>query len=134
MALRVADHRELLNRILNDHKLASDTLELVPDVQKWCREYGIHENSPFRQAKCLCCYSNSACHIVMVDVLMDDAISSGKSAMECRGLVSEVATLDTDIKYLIHLMLHEVACYVLRSTEQEPRDKWAFERVSMYAI
>jgi len=50
------------------------------------------------------------------------------------GFMSVVEKLDTDIKYLAHLMLHEVACYILRTTEQEPRDTWAFERVARYAI
>jgi len=134
MALTVADHRELLIRILDDYGLAPDTLELVPDVREWCHEHGIDENSPFRQAKCLCRYVDNACHIVMLEVLTDDAIASGKSAMESRGFMSEVATLDTDTKYLVHLLLHEVACHVLNSTDQERRDKWAFERVSKYSI
>ena len=54
--------------------------------------------------------------------------------MLMQGFMSEVEMLDTDVKYLAHLMLHEVACYVLRSTEQAPRDSWAFGRVSRYAI
>jgi len=70
----------------------------------------------------------------MADALTDDAIWSGKAAMECRGFMSEAATLDTDKKYLAHLMLHEVACHVLRRTDQESRDTWAFERVSRYVI
>jgi hypothetical protein len=54
--------------------------------------------------------------------------------MFVNGFTSEVENLDTEIKYLAHLMLHEVACYILRTTEQEPRDTWAFERVARYAI
>ena len=130
----VSNHRELLNRILDGHGLASDTLELVPNVGEWCQANGVDETSSFRQAKCLCRRSDGACHIVMADVLTEDAISSGKGAMEYRGFLSEVAALDTDMKYLIHLMLHEIACHVLGSTEQEPRDKWAFDRVPKYAI
>ena len=134
MAVVVSNHRELLNRILDDHGLASDTLEVVPNVREWCHAHGVDEASSFRQAKCLCRHSDGACHIVMADVLTDDAISSGKGAMEYRGLSAEVAALDTDMKYLVHLMLHEIARHVLGSTEQEPRDKWAFEHVSKYAI
>ena len=134
MALAVGNHRELLNRILADHELGPDTLELVPNVQAWCRTNKLDEKNPDRQAKCLCRRSDGACHIVMLDFLSDDAIAGGKADMEAYGFWAEVATLDSDIKYLVHLMLHEVACYVLGTTEQLPRDKWAFERVSRYAI
>lgn len=133
MAVAVADHRELLDRILRDHGLRPEALELVPDVQAWCHENGVEERSPNRQAKCFLNH-DGRCHIVMLDRLSDDLIAGGKDGMFVNGFVSEVGMLDTDIKYLVHLMLHEVACYVLRTTEQEPRDTWAFERVARYAI
>jgi hypothetical protein len=132
MALAVADHRGLLNRILADHGLSADTLELVPDVQRWCPANETEESNPFAQAKCLC-RSDGACHIVMVDVLTEDAINGGKGRMDALGLMHEVAGLDTEVKYLTHLMLHEVACHVLGTTEQLPRDKWAFDRLNRYA-
>jgi hypothetical protein len=73
---------------------------------------------------------------ILLLVLTIDALGASpiKAGWKYRGFVSEVAKLDTDMKYLVHLMLHEIACHVLRSTEQELRDKWAFERVSKYAI
>ena len=61
-------------------------------------------------------------------------ISSGKAAMVVHGFLCEVSTLDSDEKYLVHLMLHEVACHVLQTIEQEPRDRWAFEHLPTYAI
>jgi hypothetical protein len=134
MAIVVANHRELLNRILNDHGLSADTLELVPDVQRWCEANGIEENNPFRQAKCICRRSDDACRIVMLNVLSEDDIAGGKGHLDASGLAAHAAALDTDVKYLIHLMLHEVACHVLGTTEQLPRDRWAFERVPRYAI
>ena len=132
--LQVAAYRPLLDRILSDAGLPPETLELVPDLQIWCHNSGVGEDQPFRQARCLCRISDRACHIVMVEVLTDDMISRGKDAMEFHGFSSEIMSLDTDTKYLIHLMLHEVACHVLQTTEQEQRDRWAFERVSKYAI
>ena len=121
----------MLDRILKEHGLTPANLELVPNVQAWCQERGVEERNPNRQAKCFL-NSNGTCHIVMVDVLTDDAIAGGKGGM--LGFLSEIEKLDTDVKYLAHLMLHEVACHVLGTTEQEARDAWAFERVSLYAI
>ena len=124
----------MLDRILSDSGLSTDTLELVPDVQEWCQANGVEESHPFRQAKCLCRRSDRSCHIVMVDTLTDEMISSGKAAMAIRGFSREVSALDSDEKYLVHLMLHEVACHVLQSIEQESRDRWAFKRLPTYAI
>jgi|SRR4051812_5149093 hypothetical protein len=133
MAVTVADHREMLDRILQDHGLWPENLELVSDVQAWCHKRGLEERSPNRQAKCFLNHDGT-CQIVMLDRLTDDLIAGGKGGMFVNGFMSEVEDLDTDIKYLAHLMLHEVACYVLRTTKQEPRDTWAFERVARYAI
>ena len=133
MAIATADHREMLGKILRDYGLQPETLELVPDVQAWCRQHDVEETNPNRQAKCFR-KRDGAYHIVMLDHLADDLIASGKDGMLLNGFMSEVDGLDTDVKYLAHLMLHEVACYVLGTTEQEPRDTWAFERVGRYAI
>ena len=133
MAIAGADHREMLNRILRDHGLQPENLELVPDVQAWCQGHGIEEKNPNRQAKCFLKHDGT-CHIVMLDHLSDNVIAGGKGGMFMNGFMSEIDSLDTDVKYLAHLLLHEVACHVLRTTEQEPRDTWAFERVGRYAI
>lgn len=132
MTLIVSDHRPLLNTILSDYGLAPDALQLVPDVQATSVGYGIAESSHARQAKCLCSFERGTCHIIMLDMLSDEAIASGKSALEFLGFETEVAALDSDLKYLIHLMLHEIACHILQSTEQETRDEWAFERILKY--
>ncbi len=132
MTLIVSDHRPLLNTVLNDYGIAPETLELVSDVQAASLAYGIGERSYARQAKCLCSFEHRSCRIIMLDVLSDEAIASGKGALEFLGFETEVTTLNSDLRYLIHLLLHEIACHILQSTEQVPRDKWAFERISKY--
>src|SRR4051812_13820209 len=104
MAITVTDHREMLNRILQDHGLTAVNLELVRNVQAWCHQRGIEEQNPDRQAKCFLS-SNGSCHIVMLDVLTDDAIGGGKGGMLMHGFMTEVEKLDTDVKYLAHLLL-----------------------------
>lgn len=114
--------------------MSADVLELVPDVQAWCEAHGVPESNPNRQAKFLRRRSDGKPHIVMVDVLTDDMIANGKGLMEILGFTSEVASLDSDLKYLAHLTLHEVACHVLQTPEQAMRDEWAFKKVPQYAI
>ena len=131
--LRVAEHVPLLHQMLGDYGLPPTSLEIVPSVQAWCREHGIPERNPFRTAKCLCRSADGACHIVMAAEISDDQISGGKSGMERQGFAEEVRALGTDRAYLVHLMLHEIGCHVLRTTEQRPRDEWAFSEMVNYA-
>jgi len=131
--LRVAEYLPLLHRMLDDYGLPGTTLEIVPNVQAWSWAQGIVDSNPFRTAKCLCRASDGACHIVMAEEISEDQIRGGKSGMECQGFKEEVRTLASDRDYLVHLMLHEIACHVLKTTEQRPRDEWAFAEMSKYA-
>lgn len=54
--------------------------------------------------------------------------------MAVHGFSCEVSALDSDEKYLVHLMLHEVACHVLQTIDQDLRDRWAFDRLPTYTI
>jgi len=128
--VNVQAHRSLLDRMLSDYALEPECLEIVPDVQAWCRSRNMEERNPWRSAKCL--YSKDGCHIVMCETLTDSMIASAKSAMELKGFEAEVATLDTEVKYLVHLMLHEIGCFTLQTSEQEARDAWAFREMSRY--
>ena len=46
--------------------------------------------------------------------------------MEHHGFDAEVASLNTDHRYLLHLVLHETAAFKLQSAKQAERDEWAF--------
>ena len=119
--------------MLQDFGLLPGSLEIVPDVQAWCHANGVEEKNPFRTAKCFCHWAEGACHIVLAETISDEQISGAKDGMECSGFVEEVHRLGTDRKYLVHLMLHEIACHVLKTAEQEPRDAWAFSEMERYA-
>jgi len=117
--------------MLVHYGLSPECLEIVPDVQAWCVANGVDEQSPWRAAKCF--YSPSSCHIVMRDEQTDSMISSAKGAMLYRGFADELESLDSDRKYLVHLMLHEIACFTLQTSEQERRDAWAFQQMHCHA-
>lgn len=131
--IRVAPHRSRIDAILLDHGLDPGCLDLVPDVQAWCASRGVEESNPHRMAKCFCHWEEGTCYIVLSESLSQHQIKSGKAAMACYGLREEVRQLDTPEKFLIHLVLHEVAGHVLKTTEQKPRDVWAFEQLARYA-
>ena len=115
----------MLHAMLKRYDLPPETLELTKSVQDWCRARGVPEDNPFRAAKCFS--TAERCHIVMQAELSASMVASAKSYMEFCGLEAQVAELNTDARYLAHLMLHEIACFKLQSIEQEARDIWAFE-------
>jgi hypothetical protein len=49
------------------------------------------------------------------------------------GLGNQVERLLTSEKlWLLHLLLHEIACHILGTTEQCPRDIWAFNEMEKH--
>jgi hypothetical protein len=132
--IRVSDHRHAINRILAHYGLKPDTLEVVPSVFEWCRANGIAEKNIGRMAKCFCNWDTGECHIVMCDAFSQRAFDNANFIMECRGFADKVGKLDSPKQNLLHLLLHEIACHTLRTTEQAPRDVWAFAEMAKHDI
>ena len=130
--IEVCSHVELLHSILKRYGLPPDTLEVTSDIQKWCQSNAIPETNPFRQAKCF--YDANKCHIVMRKQISEDMIKSAKNSMEITVFKKEVTSLTTDTLYLSHLLLHEIACFILQTSEQEARDRWAFDELSKHLV
>jgi hypothetical protein len=127
--IRVSDHLESIAALLAKHGLPPDTVQVVASVKAWCKDHGVEERNPSRAAKCF--VSPDRCLIVVRDEQSDQMIRSAKERMELDDFEVEVSHLDTDAKYLEHLMLHEIACFELQCTEQKPRDRWAFEQMGI---
>jgi len=131
--IRASDNRALLDEILARYGLSPSCLNIVSDLKVWCQSNGINESGSSRAAKCF--NTPEGCCIVMQDEQTDSMIASAKGAMNVRrGFDAMVATLDSDRKYLIHLMLHEIAFFILQTAEQEPRDDWAFHEMAAHAV
>lgn len=121
---------ELLQATLKYYGLPPDTLEITPNVQEWCKKNEIQEPYPDRQAKCF--YNSDNCLIVLKKEISAQLVKSAKDSMEFNAFKSEVMLLNSDIRYLTHLLLHEIACFILQTSEQEPRDRWAFAELSKH--
>jgi len=132
--IRVSDHRPAINRVLAHYGLAPETLEVVPSVFDWCRTNGVAEENVGRMAKCFCEWEKGECRIVMCEAFSQREFNSANFAMEFRGFVEEVRKLDSPKRNLLHLLLHEIACHTLRTTEQVPRDTWAFAEMAKHDI
>lgn len=132
--VRVSDHRRAIDRVLACYGLPPESLELVPSVFDWCVANDVPENNNGRMAKCLCNWDGGICRIVMCDTFTKQAFDDANFTMRLRGFVDEVEKLTSERLCLLHLLLHEIACYVLRTTEQEPRDTWAFVEMAKHDI
>jgi hypothetical protein len=121
-----SEHRELLVRMLHAYGLQASTLEIVEDVGEWCKAHGVPDRpGPFRAA--VCARLGDDWRIAMRDVQTDGMIASAKDAMFTDyGFLDVHERLDSDINSLVHLLLQEIACIVLGTTEQAPRARWAF--------
>jgi hypothetical protein len=132
--IRVSDHRFGINRVLAHYGLLPETLEVVPSVSEWCRANGVAEETVGRMAKCLCNWEKGECRIVMCEAFSQAAFDGANLVMEMHGFVDEVRKLDSPRQNLLHLLLHEIACHTLRTTEQAPRDTWAFAEMAKHDI
>ena len=129
--INVKEHKDLVEAKFQKYSLPTSCYEIVPDIQKWCEENSKMDFGPFKAALCFCSTEDGTFRIVFREEQTDAMISSGKSAMETNGFYNEVKELDSDIKYLEHLILHEISCKILGTTEQEPRDRWAFKEMGI---
>ena len=127
----VSNHLSHIQKILSAYGIKPEWLEITNSVQDWCVQKGIEESNPFRAAKCF--LGSDSCYIVIQELQTDEMIQSSKQLMKLNGFDSETLLLNTDFKYLTHLLLHEVACYALGETEQNSRDQWAFNELNKYA-
>ena len=117
----------MIDLALARYGLPAESLEIVDDVHEWCKREGVIDDHPFRVAKCF--VLRDQFHIAITAVHTDDVIAGVKGGMLFDGFAVEVATLCTDELYLAHLVLHEVAMYVLRDPSQAVRDRWAFSEL-----
>jgi hypothetical protein len=123
-------HTVLIANVLAHYHLPASSVEVVDDIQEWCRTNGADERNPWRAGRCW--YRADGCQIVLRAEQTDSMISSSKSRMELLGFGPQLALLDTDEKYFVHLLLHEVAAYVLQTAEQATRDEWAFQQLPLH--
>ncbi len=127
MTTSVSASLATVHEILARYGVSPEWLEVVPDVQEWCHKHRILEPSPFRAAKCF--VAEGRCHMVMRDERTDAMIRSAKQLMEFNGFEEEVKLLVDDNTCLLHLVLHEIACFKLNVIDQDARDRWAFNEL-----
>ena len=128
--IRVPDHRTLIEVLLQEHGIDPSILEIVDDVDVRAAVVGYPDPTPnpFRLARSIATPSG-AFHMLISTEITDDQIGCAKSSMESDGFRVEVSSLRSEIDFLRHLVLHEIAFFVLKDCSQERRDRWAFTQM-----
>jgi hypothetical protein len=132
--IHVADHRPAIDRVLMYYGLQPQILEVVPSVFEWCRARGIPEENVNRMARCFCKWDEGECRIVIRESFAQREFDNLNFAMEFRGFFDDVWKLRSMKLNLLHLLLYEVACHILKTMEQNPRDAWAFAEMAKHDI
>ncbi|HEU5295351.1 MAG TPA: hypothetical protein VFU71_11215 [Burkholderiaceae bacterium] len=128
--IRASEHQALIHVLLERYGLPADCVEIVPDVRAWCLQRRIAAPKMKSERAAVSFSRGDSCAIVLRDEQTDRMIHSAKQLMELfGGYGKEVAELKDDVAYLAHLVLHEIAYFKLKTTKQDPRDKWAFQQL-----
>lgn len=131
-AIRIADYRELIERVAS--KVATRPVEiyLPHDPRIWCEERGLSAQQ-VTYATAVKNTSTGAWGIVFSPEISEQSINSIVSGMEIRGF-GEARTLREDPEqFVAHLVLHELA-HLENNWGQEMEsacDEWAFEMLPL---
>lgn len=125
--VRVSPLLQPINKVLDYYGIDSSRLAVVDSTFEWCKKNGVPETNSIRAAKC---FANAdECFIVMTDCQTDTMINQAILHMDLFGFADQVERLNDQRLYLLHLVLHEIACFVLQKTDQHSRDLWAFREM-----
>ena len=126
-AIDVVAHSEEINRLLVRYELQVGTVELVENIQSWCRDHGEEESNPFRAGKT---FHGPPPHILLAKVITPVMVAAVTGGMLVRpGLRSffqKTLELSGDgIRFLRHLVLHEIG-HATGIRDEDECDAWAF--------
>ena len=126
MTIDVEQYRSHLERLLGNLGEGEWTLMTVPSVEKWAQSVGRPLRRVFVPA--LAARASDGRRLVVVRRLLTDEIQSNvRYGFVMRGQDEE--DLQDPMRFLEHLILHEVAHHVLDTEDEAPCDGWAFARL-----
>jgi len=85
-------------------------------------------------AQCFCARNKNECRIVMCDSFSQREFDNLNFAMEFQGFFDEIRKMSSLKINLLRLLLREIACHTLGTTEQVARDTWAFVEMTKHEI
>lgn len=128
MTIDVEQYRDHLERLLATLGEGEWTLLTVDSVEDWAASVNLPPRGIFIPAMAARA-SDGRRFIVIRRLLSDDIQGSVLGRFLIKGY-GDQPELKDPVRFLEHLVLHEVAHHVLDTDEEEPCDAWAFSRMS----
>src|SRR5438552_3077962 len=111
-----------LQSLIHSHGLNDVTLVLVPSVHEWLIANKIASDNPFRQASFVHRHDGTLWIVVLEEVTSDHP---GQTTLFFHVEREEYAWITSDLtRFARHLVLHEIAHAVLRTTDETLVDQW----------
>jgi hypothetical protein len=133
---RVSDYRPAIDRVLKHYGLPPEALELVSSVKDWREENDMIDETDMNSSRTAIFINKwektGAFHIVMCETVSWQKFEGIKYVIGREGFADEVKMLTSESLSLLHLMLHEIAGHVLNTSDQAPRDFWAFKEMEKH--
>lgn len=130
--IRVKDYQDLVFDLLKRHGLGPETLKPVPSVYDWAKKERVPESKLCRVSRAVRRRHNGKPLIVVCEEITKCQISSVLDRMKHPriGLYSKAVQLDTNEKFLTHLILHEIA-HLTQCLKEDEADEWAFAQMGI---
>ncbi|SRR6266550_1622388 len=127
MTIDVEQHREHIERLLANLGEGEWTLLTVDAVEDWAASVKLPQRDVFIPAMAVRA-SDGRRFVVIRRLLTDDIQGSVLGRFLIRGY-GDQPELKDPLRFLDHLVLHEVAHHVLDTDKEEPCDSWAFSKM-----
>lgn len=134
MSININTYKGLINKILSKYNLSLENILIIDhniSFSEYCKNNSINienlEENPNRLAMSTKDRISKKPYIFIKEVLDDQFIYDAKIRI---GIYNKIRgfELKTDIKFLTHLILHEIA-HTKNIVDEDEADEWAFEQM-----
>jgi hypothetical protein len=132
MTIKTSLYKAKLEKIINYYVVSFEVLDIVPDIMKWSEEHRIEEDNPWRAGKCVRNLETGKYRILLAEEISYEMRRSIIGAMEIRGFSDSADVLNDEEKFLVHLLLHEIAHALHNDWTEDDCDKWAFTELERH--
>jgi hypothetical protein len=121
-----SEYKERLHKIVSSYQIPVEGIEIISDIQAWCKERNIPENNALLTGKCLK-NNKTGKHLILLRSEISESMQrSIIRAISIRGFSDKINLLETSWGFLKHLLFHELGHAKDSSWSETQCDEWAF--------
>ena len=127
--MNLQPHYSQLSKIADLYGLPLE-IQIVSDIQEWCSIRGIEENNPFLAGKCLLDNTTGKYLVLLREEITPEIKESAINAMQLREI--DTKPINDTKKFVIHLLLHEIAHAANSEWSESECDLWALDQINKH--